>query len=88
MNNESIKLNESIDRLLAADADYKAFVATSSATRNVVEGAKEFIRDLEAKEQTNSDFWAVMAELDRERIRFQVAVEECIEAMREFKANL
>ena len=39
-------------------------------------------------EVTRSDFWAVMAELDREHVRFQAAVEEYLEALRQFKANL
>jgi hypothetical protein len=39
-------------------------------------------------EVNQSDFWQKMEELDRETARFQVAVDECCQAISEFKANL
>jgi phage host-nuclease inhibitor protein Gam len=46
-------------------------------------------RDLqEAITEVKSDFWEKMEELEREVARLQTAVDECCQAISEFKANL
>jgi hypothetical protein len=41
-----------------------------------------------SNEISKSDFWEKMKELDREIARFQASVDECCQAISEFKANL
>jgi hypothetical protein len=49
---------------------------------------RAFIAHLIGGAPTKSDFWIKMEELDCEIARFQLAVEECCQAINEFKANL
>ena len=52
MNNQSIQLDQAVERLLAADADYKAFVRTTKSHQLACQGARE------AAMKIKTEYWA------------------------------